>query len=102
MLPRSQSQEDAQPVYREATIYIMLSEHSRIAQSLSTGKTDYFVVKYYPNGDLVAYLQTNKSRITPDLRLKWFRQIIEAIDKINEHGVIHSVWRCGNSLLTTT
>jgi serine/threonine protein kinase len=89
-VPRSQSQEDARPVLREATIYNLLGDHPRIAQCLSPSNTDYVDVKYYPNGDLVAYLRKNKNSITSDLRLKWFRQIIEAVNKIHEHGVIHS------------
>ncbi|KAI9837944.1 MAG: hypothetical protein M1837_002652 [Sclerophora amabilis] len=89
-VPRSNSQEDAQPILREATVYNTLGDHPRIAQCLSRGRTDYVDVKYYPNGDLVAYLQKHKSSITPGLRLKWFQQIIEAVDHIHEHGVIHS------------
>ncbi len=89
-VPRSKSQEDAQPILREATIYTILGDHPRIAQCLSLGETDYVDVKYYPNGDLVAYFQKNNSSITSSLQLKWFQQIIEAVDKIHEHGVIHS------------
>lgn len=89
-VPRSKSQEDAEPILREATIYTMLGDHPRIAQCLSLGKTDHVDVKYYPNGDLLTYLQKNNSNITPNLQLKWFLQIIEAVDKIHEHGVIHS------------
>lgn len=58
-VPRSKSQVDAQPISREAIVYKILDRHHRIAQCLSQGRTDYVNVKYYPNGDLVAYLQKN-------------------------------------------
>lgn len=37
----------------------------------------------------MAYLQKSQSIIAPGLRLKWFQQIIEAVDHIHVHGVIH-------------
>lgn len=89
-MPRSKSQEDAEPIFREAIIYNILGDHPRIAQCLSHGSTNYVDVKYYSNGDLLAYLQKNQSHIAPDLQLKWFQQIIEAVDHIKVYGVIHS------------
>lgn len=68
----------------------ILGDHPHIAQCLSQGSTNYVDVKYYSNGDLLAYLQKNQSSIAPDLQLKWFQQIIEAVDHIKVHGVIHS------------
>ncbi|WEW60079.1 serine/threonine protein kinase [Emydomyces testavorans] len=89
-VPCSESEEHKQPILREATIYAILGQHPRIAQYLSHGKTDYIDIKYYPYGDLAAYTQNNKDKITPDLQSKWFQQIIEAVVKIHEHDVVHS------------
>lgn len=89
-MPLSDSEEDAQPIIFEANIYKMLGKHPRIAECLSMDRTDYVDIKYYPNGDLKSYLRENESSITPGLREKWFRQIIEAVDYLDEHGVMHS------------
>ncbi|KAI9749155.1 MAG: hypothetical protein M4579_006985 [Chaenotheca gracillima] len=89
-VPRSTSEEDAQPILHEADIYSLLGDHPRIAQCLSIGRIDHVDVKYYPKGDIVIYLQKNQDSIAPSLRSKWFRQIIEAVHNLHEHGVIHS------------
>ena len=89
-LPCSESEEDMEPILREATIYTMLHDHPRIAQCLSRGQLHRVDLKYYPNGDLASYLQKNKGSIESGLRSKWFEQIIEAVDTIHKHGVIHS------------
>jgi serine/threonine protein kinase len=89
-MPHSESAEDTLAIRREATIYAMLGDHPRIAQCLSPGETGYVDIKYYPNGDLVAYLQNNGDKITPGLRSKWFQQIIEGVVEIHRHDIIHS------------
>ncbi|KAL4914337.1 hypothetical protein BDW62DRAFT_204730 [Aspergillus aurantiobrunneus] len=76
-LPRSQSEEEMEPIIREATIYNTIGTHPRIAECLSGGRTDYIDVKYYPHGDAAAYLSENE--LTPALRSKWSQQILEAI-----------------------
>lgn len=88
--PRSENEEDMQPIIREATIYNIIGVHPRIVECMSRGRgrAEYVDVKYYPHGDLASYCQKNK--ITPELRSRWFRQIIEAIIVIHNHGVIHS------------
>lgn len=86
----SDSEEDAQPIICEATIYKMLGKHPRIAECLSMDRTDYVDIKYYSNGDLESYSRKNKSSITPALREKWFQQLIEAVDYSHEHGVMRS------------
>ena len=87
-IPRSQSEENVQPIIREATIYDIVGVHPRIAECMSRGRADYVDVKYYPYGDLASYCKQN--RITPELQSKWFQQILEAIAVIHSHGVIHS------------
>lgn len=89
-VPLSDSEEDAQPIICEATMYKMLGKHPRIVECLSMDRTDYVDIKYYPNGDLESYLRKNESSITPALREKWFQQIIEAVDYLHEHGVMRS------------
>ena len=89
-MPRSESEEDNEPILREATIYTMLKDHPRIAQCLSKGQTQHVDTKYYSNGDLATYLQKNQGSIGPSLLSKWFEQIIEAVDIIHSSGVIHS------------
>lgn len=88
--PRSNMDEDTQPIHREATIYSILGEHPRIAECLSFGSTDFVDIKYYPNGDLAAFVLNKKEELDFDHQQKWFRQIIEAVDKIHEHNIIHS------------
>lgn len=70
-------------------MYSILGEHPRIAECLSRGTTDFVDVKYYPHGDLAAFMLNKKDEVTLDLQRKWLRQIIEAVVKIHEHSVIH-------------
>lgn len=87
-VPRSESEEDMQPIIREAMVYDILGVHPQIAEWLSRGRSDYIDIKYYRHGDLMNYCQENI--VTPELRSKWFQQILEAIVFIHSHGVIHS------------
>ncbi|KAJ5972407.1 uncharacterized protein N7479_002325 [Penicillium vulpinum] len=87
-IPRSQSEEDRRPIIREAMIYGILGTHARIAEWLSRGISDYIDIKYYPYGDLVKYCQENS--ISPELRSKWYQQILEAVIVIHSYGIIHS------------
>lgn len=87
-IPRSDSEEDMQPIIREAMIYDTLGIHPRIAEWLSKGRSDYVDIKYYQHGDLANYCQ--KNTITPELQSRWFQQILEAVVVIHSHGVIHS------------
>ncbi|PLB49653.1 kinase-like protein [Aspergillus steynii IBT 23096] len=86
-VPRSESEEDMQPIIREAMVYDILGVHPRIAEWLSRG-SDYIDIKYYRHGDLANYCQ--KHTITAELRSRWFQQILEAIVVIHSHGVIRS------------
>lgn len=90
-ITRSESEEHAQPILREATIYTILGgPHPRIANCLSRGITSHVDIEYYSNGDLATYKKKNKLNLEPDLQIKWFMQIIEAVAKIHDHSVIHS------------
>ncbi|KAJ5521634.1 kinase-like protein [Penicillium freii] len=86
--PPSGSEEDLQPIIREATIYNLLNDHPRIAQCTSRGRISYIDIKYYPHGDLSSFCQKNE--VTPELRSKWFQQLLEAVAVIHSYDVIHS------------
>lgn len=89
-VPRSESDDDRQPILREAMIYDIIGAHPRIAECLSRGSDDvkYIDIRYYPHSDLATYCQ--KHGTTPTLRSKWFQQILEAIVVIHSFHVIHS------------
>ncbi|PYI07110.1 kinase-like protein [Aspergillus sclerotiicarbonarius CBS 121057] len=89
-VPRSNTHEDSQPILREAMIYSILGKDPRIAECLSLGQTDFVDTKYYSNGDLAAFISDQIDKLDFDLQRKWFRQIIEAVNIIHKHGVIHS------------
>lgn len=87
-IPRGRSQDEMQPIIREATIYSIMDSHPRLARCISRGQTDLVEVEYYPNGDLLGFCQRRK--ISGELQSKWFQQIIEAVVVIHQYGVIHS------------
>ncbi|OQE20936.1 hypothetical protein PENFLA_c015G05351 [Penicillium flavigenum] len=70
-IPRSQSEEDLQPILRKALIYDTCGNRPQIAEWLSRRISDYIEIKYYPYGDL-------------------YQQILEALIFIHSHGVTHS------------
>lgn len=88
--PRSESEEDMQPILREAMIYNIIGAHPRIAECTSprSGKVKYIDIKYYRHGDVASYCQNNS--VTFELQSKWFQQILEAVVVIHSFGVIHS------------
>lgn len=70
-------------------VYSNIGKHPRIAECLSLGRTDFVDTRYYPNGDLAAFV-FNRNNLDRDLQRKWFRQIIEAVNLIHAHDIIHS------------
>lgn len=88
--PRSESEEDMQPIIRESMIYDAIGVHMRIAECISRGsdRVEYIDIKYYRHGDLASYCRKNS--INSELESKWFQQILEAIVVIHSFGVIHS------------
>ncbi|KAH8799415.1 kinase-like domain-containing protein [Xylogone sp. PMI_703] len=80
-----------QAIHNEATIYALLGDHPRIARCLSIGKTlDYVDLEFYPHGTLMSYIQTHKDSISDVSRIRWARQIIEAVVFAHKKGVVHS------------
>lgn len=86
--PRSEKEEDTQPIVREATIYNILGDHPRIARCISQGRMNYVDIQYYSHGDLAKFRQERE--ISPGLQKKWFQQMIEAIVAIHHFDIIHS------------
>lgn len=89
-VPCGEGEDYVQPLQREAAIYEILGQHPRIAEHLSPGRTDCVDIKYYPHGDLAAHIQQDKGNVTTELQSKWFMQMIEAVVKIHDHGIVHS------------
>ncbi|KAL2814505.1 hypothetical protein BDW59DRAFT_176437 [Aspergillus cavernicola] len=56
-VPRSKNDEDMLPILREATV------------------TDFVDIKYYPSGDLAAFILNKKENLTLDLQKKWFGRL---------------------------
>jgi hypothetical protein len=54
-IPWSQSEEDLQPILREALIYDTLGNRPRIAKWPLRDISDYIEIKYHPYGDLVVF-----------------------------------------------
>lgn len=94
-LPRANDLEDLpgniQAVRSEAHIYALLGDDPLIANCLSRGKTeDYVDLQYYANGTLADYLEKNKNNVSDQLRARWSWQIIKAVARIHELGIIHA------------
>ncbi|KAJ5116767.1 hypothetical protein N7456_001115 [Penicillium angulare] len=87
-LPRD---DELTPINREIMIYDILGPHPRITECVSKGSDNdhqYVEMTFYPNGDLEKYRKTNPP--TPELRSKWFKQILDSIVLIHSLGMIHS------------
>lgn len=80
-----------QAITNEATIYALLGENPRIVRCLSIGETlDHVDLEFYPHGTLMSYIQTHKESISDASRIRWARQIIEAMVLVHEKGIVHS------------
>lgn len=89
-MPRGNACEDALPIIREAMVYLIIGKHPRIAECLLLGRMDFVDTWYYSNGDLAAFISNWANNLDCDLWRKWFRQIIEAVNLIHKHNIIHS------------
>lgn len=94
------SEESIKAIHNEASIYILLGNHPRIAKYLfvDPSKT-YIELKYYPNGSLKGYMDKHRPHIDDAHRKYWARQIIESADYIHTMGVRHSDFRLEQWLL---
>jgi len=94
------TEESIRAIHNEASIYILLGNHPRIATYLfiDPSKT-YIELKYYPNGNLKEFLEKHRPD-AEDTRFKyWARQIIESAEYIHTMGVRHSDFRLEQWLL---
>jgi len=94
-LPRTNDAEDLpgniQAVRGEAHIYTLLGDDPLIANCLSRGeKVDYVDLQYYENGMLLDYINNKKNNVSDQLRARWGEQILKAVARIHEFGVVHS------------
>ena len=88
-VPRDHEPESIQAVSHEATIYTLLGHDGRIARWLSVGPNmGYIDIEWAVNGTLEDYIQVHEIR--DPFRLRLARQIIEAVQYIHDHGIIHS------------
>ncbi|KAF2103258.1 kinase-like protein [Rhizodiscina lignyota] len=93
-LPRTDDLENLagniQATRNEAYIYTLLGDDPLIANCLSRSKTeDYVDLQYYANGTLPDYIDKNKNNISDKLRAQWSWQVIKAVARIHELGIIH-------------
>lgn len=85
----------------EASIYILLGDHPRIAKFLHTNPAKTHIeLKYYSNGNLKSFVEKHKPHI--ESRKRWARQIVESAEYIHTMGVRHSDFRLEQWLLDET
>ena len=94
------TEESIEAIHNEASIYILLGNHPRIAKYLfiDPSKT-YIELMYYPNGNLKEFLKKHRPRIEDTRRMCWARQIFESAEYIHTMGVRHSDFRLEQWLL---
>lgn len=93
------AQDNTKSMSNEASVYLILGRHPRIAECLYISHSkDFIVLKYYPHGNLKAHLAKTPSVSLSDLR-KWARQMIEGVAEIHRNGIRHSDLRLDQWLL---
>ncbi len=84
----------------EASIYILLGDHPRVAKCLYVGpEKSYIELEYYTNGTLKRYVDQHRANITDIFLKRWARQMIEGTVFIHAMGVRHSDIRLSQWLL---
>ncbi len=87
--------------HNEASIYILLGDHPRIAKFLHTNPAkSYIELKYYFNGNLKIFIEKHRPHM--EVRMYWARQIVESAEYIHIKGVRHSDFRLEQWLLDET
>ncbi|GAB7349540.1 hypothetical protein MBLNU459_g0241t1 [Dothideomycetes sp. NU459] len=83
----------------EASVYLILGNHRRIAECLYIAPTkDLVVLKYYPHGNLREHIATSPATTSAERR-KWARQMIEGVAELHRNAVRHSDLRLDQWLL---
>lgn len=95
------TEESIKATQNEASIYMLLGDHPRVAKFLHTdpAKT-YIELKYYSNGNLKSFMKKHRPCI--EVRKCWARQIVESTEYIHTMGVRHSDFRLEQWLLDET
>lgn len=84
----------------EASVYLILGTHHRIAECVSVGPAlEHIELQYYPNGTLRDHVAQHKSEISEPETKRWARQMIEGVEYIHTMGVRHSDLRLDQWLL---
>lgn len=94
------TQENIEAMHNEASIYILLGNHPRIAKCIFIDPSKTYVeLQYYPNGNLRGFLEKHTKQIEDIRRKHWARQIVEGAEYIHAMGVRHSDFRLEQWLL---
>jgi serine/threonine protein kinase len=77
-------------VRNEKVAFKRIGSHPRIARWIPHDGCDYIDLEYYPNGNILDYLDQHGNQISPALVAQWGLQIIEAVIVIHASDIIHS------------
>lgn len=93
------TQENARAMQNEASVYLIVGRHCRIANCLyiSPGK-DLIVLEYYPHGNLKKYIAESPTIKIEEL-VKWALQMIEGVEAIHKKNIRHSDLRLDQWLI---
>jgi len=94
------TEESIKATHNEASIYILLGNHPRIATHLFIDASkSYIELEYYPWGNLKEFLKKHRPDIEDSSLKYWARQICESAEYIHTMGVRHSDFRLEQWLL---
>nr|CAA6828725.1 MAG: Serine/threonine protein kinase [uncultured Thiotrichaceae bacterium] len=84
--------------------YTLMLQHNVpvLVKLLDAGVTieaAYLIMEYLPGVTLKDRLQVGLDEVGLDKRLKWFRQVVEALSVIHESGVLHRDLKSSNVLM---
>lgn len=87
-------------IRREGEIYDYLGDHPRVIKCLAKG--DLFVdLEYAPHGHIASYL-TSHHDTSDECRIRFAREVIEAVVFVHSKGIIHSDLAARQFLLDST
>ncbi|KAJ5782100.1 hypothetical protein N7457_003874 [Penicillium paradoxum] len=95
--PNHNSPLDLMTIKIEARLLHMLGPHPRIIQSHGLAE-DGLMLKYYPNGDLHAYLAAHPF-VSMERRLEWCKQLVDTVGYVHSRRIIHCDITLSNLLL---
>ncbi|KAF1354612.1 kinase-like domain-containing protein [Delphinella strobiligena] len=93
------TQENVHAMRNEASVYLILGKHCRIAECLYIAPIKNLVIlKYYAHGNLREHIASSLGITLAELR-KWARQMIKSVVELHQNGVRHSDIRLDQWLL---